>query len=154
MPNQDTAESNGGDGSPYGLIRSTSQAIIAVILTFMVLTSAFHSVVSRAPRNPWLFEPVAHSYLFGKPACIVLSIFYWCSVAWILFWFYKAARDRGERFLVGGFSVGCVAGIISGFLPLSAQISAECASIVAFLFSFASSLTIASKMLLGRKVAP
>ena len=92
--------------------------------------------------------------LDGTHFCYRLFSAATCFVAWILFWFYKAARDRGERFLVGGFSVGCVAGIISGFLPLSAQISAECASIVAFLLSFASSLTIASKMLLGRKVAP
>ena len=140
LANREASESDGSDGSQRGLIHSRRHAIIAVVITLVFLTSATRSGVTRAPQNRWLFQPVNHSYLFGKPACIALSIFFWCFVAWILFWLYTAARDRNERFMVGGFAIGYVLEVIDGFLPVSAQINLEFASIAALLVSFASSL--------------
>ena len=66
--------------------------------------------------------------------------------------FYRAGRDKSERFLVGGFAIGCIVGIISGFMPVSAQSNGELASTVAFFVSFVSSLTIASKVAAGTRL--
>ena len=46
--------------------------------------------------------------------------------------FYRAARDRNERFMVGGFALGYVLGIVGGFLPVSAQSDLKFGSIAAF----------------------
>jgi hypothetical protein len=85
--------------------------------------------------------------LFGKSAAIALSVFFWCFVAWILFWFYRAARDKNERFLVGGLAIGYMLGVIGGFLSPSAQINLEFASIAAFLVAFASSMKVLANLL-------
>jgi hypothetical protein len=142
LPSREASESDESDGSQRGLIHSRRHAVIAVLITLVALASAFRSAVTRAPQNRWLFQPVNDSYLFGKPACIALSIFFWCFVAWILFWLYRATRDKNERFMVGGFAIGYVLGVIGGFLHVSAQINLEFASIAALLVSFASSLAI------------
>ncbi len=142
MLQRDASQPEVGHGSQCGLIQSRRHAIIALIITFIVLASAFRSAVERVPQHRWLFEPMNHSYVFGKPACITLSIFFWCFVAWILFSFYRNTRDKNERFVVGGFAIGYILGVIGGFLPLTAQFNIELASIAAFLVSFASTLTI------------
>src|SRR5438445_10547370 len=87
------------------LISNRRDAIVAVVITSIVLASAFRSAITRAPQSRWLFEPINHSHLFGKPASIALSIFFWCVVAWGLSWFYRAARDKHERFLGAGFAL-------------------------------------------------
>jgi hypothetical protein len=154
LANKEEPDSDGREGLQRGLIRNRRHAIVAVLVSFTVLASAFHSAIRRAPQNRWLFEPMSHSYLFGTPASIVLSIIYWCFVVWILFWFYKAASDRNERFLVVGFAIGYVLSVISGFLPLSIQTNFQFASIPAFLVSFASSVTVLTKLSSGNKIAP
>lgn len=144
LPEEKETKSNGRAG-PRGLISNRREALVPVLITTIVLASAFRSAVTRAPESRWLFEPINHSYLFGKPASIALSVFFWCFVAWILFWFYRAARDKNERFLVGGFAIGYVLSLIGGFLSPLAQTNLEFASIAAFLVSFASSLTVLAK---------
>jgi hypothetical protein len=145
LAEEEETKSNGREGPRRGLISNRRHAIVAVVITSIVLASAFRSAITRAPQSRWLFEPINHSHLFGRPASIALSIFFWCFVAWILFWFYRAARDKNERFLVGGFAIGYVLGLIGGFLSPSAQSKLEFASIAAFLVSFASSLTVLTK---------
>lgn len=66
---------------------------------------------------------------------------------------YRAARDKNERFVLGGFAVGYVLGVVGGFLPVSAQINLEFASTAAHLVSFASSLTILKKLSSENKIA-
>lgn len=146
MSQEDASQPDVRHGSQCSLIQTKRHAIIAVIITVIVLTSAFRSAVARIPQHRWLFEPMNHSYVFGKPACITLSIFFWCFVAWMLFSFYRNTRDKNERFVVGGFAIGYILGVIGGFLPLTAQLNVELASIAAFLISLASTLTILSKL--------
>ena len=147
-------ELDGKEGLQRGLVRNKRHSLVAVVISFTVLASAFHSAITRTLQNRWLFERMSHSYLFGTPASIVFSIFYWCFVAWILFWFYRAASDRNERFLVGGFAIGYVLSVIGGFLPPSIQMNLRFASVAAFLVSFASSLTVLTKLSSGNKIAP
>lgn len=56
--NRDASESKERDGSQRGLIHSRKHAIIAVVITLVVLVSAFRSAVTRTPQNRWLFEPI------------------------------------------------------------------------------------------------
>ena len=145
LPEEEETKSNGRAGPQRGLISNRREAVVAVLITTIVLASAFRSAVTRAPESRWLFEPINHPYLFGRPVSIALSVFFWCFVAWILFWFYRAARDKNERFLVGGFAIGYVLSLIGGFLSPLAQTNLEFASIAAFLVSCASSLTVLAK---------
>jgi len=55
--------------------------------------------------------------------------------------------------MVGGFAVGYILGVVGGFLPVSAQINLEFASIAALLLSFASSLTILKERSSENKIA-
>jgi hypothetical protein len=75
-----------------------------------------------------------------------LSLFFWGFVLWILFCFYRAARNRYERFLIGGSAVGFLLGIVEGFLPSGARIELEPASIAGFLISFAAAMTLLFKL--------
>jgi hypothetical protein len=153
LPEEET-KSNGREGRQRGLISNRREAVVAVLITTIVLASAFRSAVAGKPQSRWLFKTINHSYLFGRPASIALSVFLWFFVGWILFWFYRAGRDKNERFLVGGFAVGFVLGIIGGFLSRSAQINLEFASTAAFLVSFASSLKILAKPFEGNQIVP
>jgi hypothetical protein len=129
----------------HGLVRNRRQAVSAFVITLIVLALEFRTVIARHHAKRWLFDPINNSYLFGRGASIALSIFFWCFVACMLFSLYRAARDKTEQFLIGGFAVGYILGVISGFLSPSAQINLQLASIAADLVSFASSLTILAK---------
>lgn len=146
MAKEEESESNGREAPQRGLISNRREAIVAVVITSIVLVSAFRSAVARVSHSHWLFEPIRQSYLFGRSASIALSIFFWCFVAWILFWFYRATHDKNERFLVGGFAVGYVSGVIGGFLSPFAQRNLGFVTIAAFLVSFASSVTVLTKV--------
>jgi MFS family permease len=124
-----------------GLITNRREAIAALLITTTILASALYSLLTRAPHSRWLFGPIDDPYLFGKSASIAISVLIWCFVAWILFCFYRVARDKHERFLLVGLAAGWMFSLIGGFASPSAQTNLEVAGIVAFLGSFASSLT-------------
>jgi len=104
-----------------GLIRNKRHALIAVILTAIIAASALRSTMQPMRlRSPWLFEPIYglphHKLLF-----IGLSGFFWVYVLWIVFWFYRAARGKYERFLLASFAAGFILSTIERFMsPLRA----------------------------------
>src|SRR5512140_1980115 len=91
-----------------GLIRNRRYAIIAAILTAIVAISGLRATVNPVPyRERWLFVPMG-GLPHLRPLFIGLSVFYWVFGLWILFWFYRAARGKYERFLVGSFALAFV----------------------------------------------
>jgi hypothetical protein len=82
-----------------------------------------------------------------------LTVFFWGFVLWILFWFYRAARDRYERFLVGGFAIGFLLSIVERFVSPLAATNLEFASIGALSVSFAAALTLFFKLPLTSKIS-
>ena len=140
MANTDESPEDRSDSQTGGLILNKRYAITAAILTFIILASALRSFVMQAPRRQWLLEPPWQSHKLTP--LVGFSFFFWGFTLWILFCFYRAARNRYERFLVGGSAVGFLLGIVEGFLPSAARIELEPASIVGFLVSFAAAMTL------------
>jgi hypothetical protein len=145
MANTDELPEDRTEGQTSGLILNRRHAITAAILAFIVLASALRSFVMRAPRHRWLLEAPWQSHQL-TPLVVGFSFFFWGFALWILFCFYRAARNRYERFLVGGSAVGLLLGIIEGFLPSGARIELEPASIAGFLVSFAAAMTLLIKL--------
>jgi hypothetical protein len=130
------------DRTGRGLIHNRRDAIVASVLTLVVLGSTLRSMMMRPPHDPWFF---ARQSGLPVPLLIGLSLFFWAFVCWILFWFYRAARDKYERLLVGGFAIGFLLSIFERFVP-STRIGLEPASATAFLASFAAALTLLVKL--------
>ena|ERR1035437_10803264 len=106
------------------LIRNKRDASAAVILTAIIAALALHTTL-RPVRltSPWTFERLYGLPHLARPLLIGLSVFFWAFVLWILFWFYKAARGKYERLLVGSCAIGFVLSIIKRFM--SPQIAAN-----------------------------
>ena len=71
-----------------------------------------------------------------------LSMFFWGFVLWILFWFYRAARGKYERFLVASFATGFVLSTVDRFMPQQIAVNMQYASSAALLVSLVSATTI------------
>jgi uncharacterized BrkB/YihY/UPF0761 family membrane protein len=125
-----------------GLIRNKRHAIIAVILTAIIAASALHTTLQPVwITSPWLLEPI-DGLPYLRLLFIGLSVFFWGFVLWILFWFYKAARGKYERFLVASFATGFVLSTIERFMPLQIAVNMQCVSTAAALVSLVSAMTI------------
>jgi|SRR5579864_3026604 len=125
-----------------GLIRNKRHAIISVILTAITAASAFRTTLQPVRlTNPWLFEP---NYGLPHPRLLFvgLSMFFWGFVLWILFWFYRAARGKYERFLVASFATGFVLSTVDRFMPQQIAVNMQYASSAALLVSLVSATTI------------
>jgi uncharacterized BrkB/YihY/UPF0761 family membrane protein len=125
-----------------GLIRNKRHAIIAVILTAIIAASGLRATLQPMRlTSPWLFEP-----LYGLPHLrllfIGLSVFFWVFVLWILFWFYRAARGKYERFLLASFATGFVLSTIERFMSLHIAANMQYFSTAAALVSLVSAMTI------------
>jgi len=123
-----------------GVIQNRRHAIIAVILTAVIAASALRSTLQPVRlNNPWLFEP-----LYGlprlKPLFIGLSVFFWCFVLWIVFWFYRAARGKYERFLLGSFAVGFILSVVERFTPPQVAANMQFLGTAASLVSLAAAI--------------
>jgi uncharacterized membrane protein len=145
MANTDESPEGRSEIQSSGLVLNRRYAIVAATLTFIVLVSALRSIVMQAPRHRWLLEPPWQSHQL-TPLVVGFSFFFWGFTLWILFCFYRAARNRYERLLVGGSAVGFLLGIVEGFLPSGARIELEPASIAGFLVSFAAAMTLLVKL--------
>ena len=145
MANTDESPEDRSDSQTGGLILNKRYAITAAILTFIVLASAVRSFVIQAPRHRWLLERPWQSHQV-TPLVVGSSFFFWGFTLWILLCFYRAARNRYERFLVGGSAVGFLLGIVEGFLPSAARMDLEPASIAGFVVSFAAAMTLLFKL--------
>jgi len=125
-----------------GLIRNKRHAIIAVIVTAVVATSALRTTLQPMRRiSPWLFEPI-----YGLPHLRLLfmglSVFFWGFVLWILFWFYRAARGKYERLLLASFAPGFVVSTIERFMPLQIAAKMQYLSTAAAWVSLVAAMTI------------
>lgn len=125
-----------------GLIRNKRHAIVAVILTAIIAASELRSTLQpMRVTSPWLFEP-----LYGLPHLrllfIGLSVFFWTFVLWILFWSYRAARGKYERFLLASFAAGFVLSTIERFLSLHIAANIQYLSTAAAVVSLVSAMTI------------
>jgi hypothetical protein len=145
MANTDESPEDRSGDQTSGLILNKRYAITAAILTFVILASALRSSLMQASRHRWLLEPPWQSHQL-TPLAVGFSFFFWGFTLWILFCFYRGARNRYERFLVGGSAVGFLLGIVEGFLPSAARIELEPASIAGFLVSFAAAMTLLFKL--------
>ena len=114
-----------------------------MILTAINTASAIRTTLQpvRLTTNPWLFEPS-----YGLPHLrllfVGLSVFFWGFVLWILFWFYRAARGKHERFLVASFATGFVLSTIGRFMPQQIAVNMQYVSTAALLMSLVSAMTI------------
>jgi uncharacterized BrkB/YihY/UPF0761 family membrane protein len=125
-----------------GLIRNKRHAIIAVILTAIIAASALRTTLQPVRiTSPWLFEPI-YGFPHLRLLFIGLSVFFWGFVLWILFWFYRAARGKYERFLVASFATGFVLSTIERFMPLQIAVNMQYVSTAAALVSLVSAMTI------------
>jgi len=126
-----------------GLIRSRRGASAAVILTVAVAALELHITFQPVRlASPWTLERLYGLSRLGRPVFIGLSVFFWAWALWVLFWFYKAARGKYERFLVGSFAIGFVLSVIKRFM--SPQVAAN----VQFLSTAAALLSLVSAMVL------
>jgi|SRR5919108_4369765 uncharacterized BrkB/YihY/UPF0761 family membrane protein len=129
-----------------GLIRNKRHAIIAVILTAIIAASALRTTLQPMRlTSPWLFEPIyrlPHLRLLFRG----LTVFFWVFVLWILFWFYRAARGKYERFLLASFATGFVLNIIERFMSLRIAANMQYLSTAAALLSLVSAMTILFKL--------
>ena len=125
-----------------GLIRKKRHAIVAVIVTAIVATSALRTTLQPMQRtSPWLFEPI-----YGSPQLkllfIGLSVFFWGFVLWILFWFYRVARGKYERLLLASFAAGFVLSTIERFMPFQIAGNLQYLSTAAVVVSLVAAVTI------------
>ena len=143
----ETGESRQNRSEEAGdLIRNRRHAIVAVISTAIVAASALRTMVTPVPLDgPWLIEPPRQLPQL-RPLFIGLSIFFCGFVFWILFWFYKAARDKYERFLVAGFAIGFLLSTIERFVTPVAAANLQFVSTAATLVSLAAALTLFFKL--------
>jgi len=100
-------------------------------------------VVRHAPhRERWLLiEPLPQWHQL-RPLFIGLTIWVWAFMFWILFWFYKAARGKYERFMVAAFAVGFVLSTVEPF------VSRQAAANLQFIGTGASLLSLAAALML------
>jgi len=142
MANSGGLPQNKSEEQPGGLVRNRRHAIVAVISTAIVFVSAFRTVVAGAPHHgPWVIEP-PRQWPQLRPLFIGLSIFFSAFVVWILFWLYRAARTKYERFLVAGFAIGFLLSTIERFVPEVAAANLRFVSMAAMLVSLAAALTL------------
>ena len=125
-----------------GLIRNKRHALIAVILTAIIAASALRTTLQPMRfTSPWLFEPI-YGLPRLRPLFIGLSVFFWVFVLWTLFWFYKAARGKCERFLLASFAVGFILSTIERFMSPPIAANMQYLSTAAALVSLVSAMTI------------
>jgi hypothetical protein len=125
-----------------GLIRNRRHAIVAVICTAIVAASRLRTTLKPVRfHSRWLFEPI-NGLPHLKPLFIGLSLFCWAFVLWIVFWFYRAARGKYERFMLGAFTIAFVLTIIEGFMPPVFAANIQFVSTGAAFVSFAAAMTL------------
>ena len=125
-----------------GVIRNKRHAILAVVLTAIIAASALRSAFKPVRfTGRWLFEPI-YGLPHLRPLFIGLSLFYWCFVLWIVFWFWRAARGKYERFLLASFTIGYVLSIIERFMPPLVAANMQYLSTAAALVSFTAAITL------------
>ena len=126
-----------------GLIRKRSHAVTAVLCTLVVSASNIRGVIRHTPHyERWLLiEPLPQWHQF-RPLFIGFTIWVWLFVLWILFWFYKAARLKHERFLVAAFAVSFVLSTIKPFVAREAAADLQIAATGASLLALAAALVL------------
>ena len=73
---------------------------------------------------------------------IGLSVFFWVFTLWVLFWFYRAAREKYEQFLVGAFAAAFVLGVVRRFVPSAIAANLQLLRTAAAIISFAAAMTL------------
>jgi peptidoglycan/LPS O-acetylase OafA/YrhL len=91
--------------------------------------------------SPWVFDRV-YGLPHLRPLIIALSVFFWGFVLWIVFWAYRAARGKYERFLFASFAIGFVLGVIGRFMPPQIAANMQFLSTAAALVSLAAAVTL------------
>ncbi|MFI5116324.1 MAG: hypothetical protein ACHP8B_06450 [Terriglobales bacterium] len=133
---------NKGEEDAGGLICNRRRAIVAVVATAIPLVSELRLFPARVPHHSrWLIEPPPQGPQL-RILFIGLSIWVCGFMFWILFWFYRAARDKYERFLVAGFAASFLFSTIERFVPPLAAADLHFASTGASLLSLAAALTL------------
>jgi hypothetical protein len=124
-----------------GLIRKRSHAVTAVLCTLVVFASNIRGSIRHTPHyERWLFiEPLPQWHQF-RPLFIGFTIWVWVFVLWILFWFYRAARGKYERFLVAAYAVSFVLSTVEPFVPREAATDLQIATTGASLLALAAAL--------------
>src|SRR5579864_6050247 len=141
MANTDESSQQGDNQAQVvELIHNRRDAMVATVLTLLILGSTVRSVVIRTAHDPWLIRPPSSGLL--RPLFIGFSFFFWAFVLWILFWFHRAARDRYQRLLISSFAIGFIVSIVQHFAPLPVRTALEPATVGAFLMSFVLALTL------------
>jgi hypothetical protein len=103
-------------------------------------------LIRHAPhREFWLIEPLPQ-WPDLRPIFIALSIFCWVFVLWILFWFYKAARSKYERFLVAAFAISFALNMVKPFVSRELAVHLHLISTAASLVALAAALTLFLKL--------
>jgi len=73
---------------------------------------------------------------------IGLTIWVWAFMLWILYWFYKAARGKYERFMVAAFAVGFALSTVEPFVSRRAAANLQFVGTGASLLSLAAALSL------------
>jgi hypothetical protein len=125
-----------------GLIRNRRHAIVAVLGTLVVFASGLHGILGRIPNyGHWPLEPPPQ-WVYLRPLFVGLSIFVWAFVLWILFWFYRAASGKYERFLVVAFAISFILNTAERFVAPKAAADLQFLSVAASLVAVAAALTL------------
>jgi hypothetical protein len=83
---------------------------------------------------------------------IGFTIWVWVFVLWILFWFYRAARGKYERFLVAAFAVSFILSTVEPFVPPQAAADLQFIGTGASLVALAAALTLFVNIQSGTQV--
>jgi len=129
-------------GHTSNLIRNRRDATVAVVLTAIIAALVLNTTLRpMRPSSPWVFDR-----LYGlpdvRPLRVGLSLFYWAFVLWIVFWFYRAARGKYERFLMASFAVGFVLSVVERFMPRLIAVNMQFLSAAAALVSFVAAIAV------------
>ena len=94
------------------------------------------------PTSPWVFERLYGLPQVTRPSVIGVSVFFWALVFWTLFWFYRAACGKYERFLVASFALGFAFSVIRHFVSPQIAVNVQFLATAAALVSFVAALTL------------
>ena len=139
MANMDESMEGTEGQQTFGLIRNRRAAFFALFLILILLGSDIRTIILRVPHRLWLIEP-PHQLSQLRSAFVGLDVFFWVFALWILFWCYRAARHKYERFLVAGAGISLVLSAGEAFLPSLAAANAQLVSCASLSISFAAAL--------------
>lgn len=129
--------------STSGVIRNSRDASVAVLFAAIIAASALHATIQPVRlTSPWVFERLYGLSQVSRPFLIGLSLFFWAFVLWILFWFYKAAREKYERLLMASFAVGFVLSVIKHFVSPHVAAKVQFLSTAAALVSLVAAIAL------------